>query len=243
MLNIEPNILVSGGGDKKLKISDLVSQAELKSFTLDKNVTVIEPILDDDNYFAFEQNNRLLVCLKLEQEGNEEYITEEFPCLHTKHIWGIKYSREKNILLTGGCDFTIRLWNVSQKSCTGCYSEHTNNVTFFTLLNNGEFMSSSYDKQVKKWKFDDEKSIGTYTFHTNWINTIVSLKSLFGKDIMVSGGSDKKITFFDGNGNELHSLDAKSWVYRIKEFNLGNQFLFMNIDGHKTISIWSYLQK
>ena len=101
-------------------------------------------------------------------------------------------------------------------------------------------MSSCFDHSIKIWDFKSTTSLKNIVHHTHWINWVINTKCVTGKDIIISGGSDKTITVMDlETGKLFKTIPTRSWVYRLIVIpDLYDGVLFVSSDGFDEINIW-----
>jgi WD40 repeat protein len=227
----------------KLAVWDLDTGKSILSECINKIAN--NPISLSDKYtIAYDQHNQIAVS-QYDPDGNTFNHLYQLD-KHTEHVWALAYDTRKNFLISGSKDKTIILWDLNTRSAIrtfGATSGHTAEVSGITVLKSGLFASSSHDRTVKFWRYDSEESICTNTNHAGWVNRLYIGTRVFGKEVILSADSDKKIDFIDYNGKSLFSLKANSWVYRLAVFKYPKiDYVIANIDGHQDIVLWGYNQ-
>ncbi len=73
---------------------------------------------------------------------------------HKDSATAIAFTPDPNIVLTGGLDHTIKLWNVKEGKSTREWKGHHHYVTSVALIDNGRtLISASGDHTVRRWPF------------------------------------------------------------------------------------------
>jgi WD40 repeat protein len=86
-------------------------------------------------------------------------------------VYGVAYSPDGQILVTGGQDGTVRLWNAANGDALAVLREHTSCVNDLDFSPDGDtFVSSSCDKTIKLWSSSHRKVLATLTEHTHEVD-------------------------------------------------------------------------
>lgn len=67
---------------------------------------------------------------------------------HTNRVWSVTFSPDGQTLVSGGDDYTVKLWNVRQGKCFKTLLGHGSQVLSITT-DGGTLFSSSADNSVK----------------------------------------------------------------------------------------------
>ena len=75
--------------------------------------------------------------------------------------------------------------------------------------NNKTVFAGSWDKNIWSWDIDTRSLGRKYVGHSDFVKAVICTR-LSGKDVLISGGADKKIIIWDvGTGARLHTLSDK----------------------------------
>ena len=67
--------------------------------------------------------------------------------------WGICYLKEKNLIISGGVDGDIKVYNMNFECIQTIEKAHNDSINGLTVLNNGSIASFSLDSVIKIWDF------------------------------------------------------------------------------------------
>ena len=88
-------------------------------------------------------------------------------------ILSVACAGERNIVVTGGNDKRIHVWDTRQKKIVTSFAGHRGAVTGLTFRHNtGQLFSCSEDRTLKIWSVDDMAYIDTLFGHQSEINAI-----------------------------------------------------------------------
>ena len=131
-----------------------------------------------------------------------------------------------NRLLSGGIDYSIKLWTLSNVELTLIkdIKEHTNVIYKVIPLSKERFASCSIDNTVKIWKDDNTCKCVSTLYHNNSVRSILQLKS---KEVLVSCGwySSTGVSFWNLNTyTQEHNIQGFSvyWSTHMIELSNGN---------------------
>jgi WD40 repeat protein len=124
---------------------------------------------------SFDRTARLwdLQALQLNQES---VSVDNSPKLKTirifsGHLWpvfAVAFSRDGQILATGGDDRTVQLWNSETGQATRALLGHSWSVVALAFSPDGKILiSSSWDKTIKLWEWSTGQEICTLAGHSD----------------------------------------------------------------------------
>ena len=138
------------------------------------------------------------------------YKCEELLRSHTMGVYHI--SRLNNCdLVSSSEDATIKIWNVNNNKYTCIQTLKGHKICVFKTiqLSNNRLGSCSSDKTIKIWSSNPPfNSLQTLTGHTDWIQSIIELRN---EELIVSGGDDSKLIFWDNSTYEIKKIVDKVW--------------------------------
>ncbi len=234
-LAISPDgkILVSGGGDKSIKIWNLPT-GKLKS-TLTGHSSGV-------SYLAITPDANTLVSASWDDTIKIWYLpTGKLKSTLTGHsngVYSLAISPDGKILVSGSGDKKIKIWNLQTGKLKSTLTDHSNWVSSLAISPDGKILvSGSYDKSIKIWNLPTGKLKSTLTGHSNWVHSLAI--SPDGKTL-VTGSADNTIKIWNLQTGKLkftltgHSgwvrfvtispdgktLVSGSWDYTIKIWNL-----------------------
>ena len=140
------------------------------------------------------------------------------------------------LLVSGSDDKTIKIWNVSIKSCPllRTLKGHTGPVTKLIGLLNGEFIASgSIDGAIKVWNVDSGQMAKNFKGHSSMILDMVPLLGGY----MASASHDETIKIWNSfTGELLNELKDVALINKLAV--IANGDLAIATDS-KSIKIWN----
>ena len=118
---------------------------------------------------------------------------------HDDSISSLCELQERNILISGSYDNTIKLWkfllstNNSSLTHIATLKGHNSFVNQVIPLSTTIIASGSFDKSIRLWDINTYKQ--THSFTEDF--SVWSLLKLTGKDVLVSSGNKKRISFWN----------------------------------------------
>jgi WD40 repeat protein len=223
--------IVSGSGDKTLKIWDLESGAELatiKGHTKEVKACAISP---DGRRIISGSADMTLKVWDVET-GAELALLEG----HTDDVFSCAISPDGKRIISGSWDNTLKVWDLDNGTELATLKGHTEGVISCAISPNGKrIVSGSADKTLKVWDMENKAELATLIGHGNYVNSCAI--SPDGNRI-VSGSWDKTLKVWDmENGVELATLEG-----HIESVNAcaispdGNRIVSGSED--KTLKIW-----
>jgi WD40 repeat protein len=184
-----------------------------------------------------------------------------FPNGHHGDVCSAVYSPDRDKILSGSDDGTIKLWNIATGECIRTFKGHSgcvNSVIYSACGKN--FFSASTDKTIKEWDVETGRCIRTYFGHSEGINSVVYSPE---REKILSASDDETIMEWDVEGGKCpktysgQSGQVYSAVYKpggskilstssykiIKEWDLETGKCF-NLDGDSyMLSLAIYTRK
>jgi len=176
--------LVSGSGDHTIGLHPL-SEFKLPANTL-------ASITDFQNAHA---------VTRTVQEENPNKLKG-----HIKAAWAVL--PYEDILLSGSCDGTVRIWNATYRTCLKTVDCHPQAevMTLAGLPNKRQFITASTDKSIKFWSLPDAKLIQTLNGHQGPVYSLA-----IADNALVSQGQEGVLKVWDIDaGVCLRTIDNTS---------------------------------
>ncbi|KAJ7166165.1 hypothetical protein C8R46DRAFT_1097229 [Mycena filopes] len=120
---------------------------------------------------------------------------------HTDAVFSIHTSVDRDILVSGSADTTVRLWNVPARKLTREYRGHTGAIRAVALSPDmASIVSGSADNTIRLWSTSNANECAVLHGHTDEILAVA-----FSPDgrYLASGGKDRKICVWTVNGHRL----------------------------------------
>lgn len=163
--------------------------------------------------------------IKIYRTGSKELIGE-FKNGHKSQILTIDISKDSTLLVSGGKDSTLIMWDFINKKILKTFTFQKGIITSVQISPNGRFLiSGGTDNKVYLFDIERNKIIGEFTKHTNMITSVAFTPN--GKFFASSAG-DKSINIYDAEkGTVITTLYGhRNWVRAIS----------FNKDGSRLIS-------
>lgn len=155
-----------------------------------------------------------------------------------ENAYGATFRSDGKLLCAGGEEAAVKLFDVSSKSLLRLFQGHKAPVhrTFF-VQDRPQIASFSDDKTVKLWDIPTEKTIQTFSEHTDYIRAGAINPMI--PDVIISGGYDNIIKMYDTRDNKIClSVDHESPVESLLFLPTGGIFIS---SGGNYIKIWDSL--
>lgn len=93
---------------------------------------------------------------------------------HEKKILCSTFSRSNEIVITGGYEKSIKLWELESGECLDTLEGHTGYITVLRCTENDRrLISASDDRSIKIWEFHSGQCLYTCGTHVGWISSFV----------------------------------------------------------------------
>ncbi|CAG11456.1 unnamed protein product, partial [Tetraodon nigroviridis] len=157
---------------------------------------------EDITCFALSSDDELLVtasrALLLKQwDWRQAQCTRSWRAIHTAPVASMTFDSTSTLLATGGCDGTIKLWDVVKQYCTHNLrgsSGVIQLVQFHPDIDRLQLFSSSMDCSIRIWDLSSSQCVCVLQSH---YSAVTSLSFSLDGDTMVSSGRDKICTVWD----------------------------------------------
>ncbi|XP_039973137.1 transducin beta-like protein 3 [Xiphias gladius] len=157
---------------------------------------------EDITSFALSCDDELLVtasrALLLKQwDWRQAQCTRSWRAIHTVPVASMTFDSTSTLLATGGCDGTIKLWDVVKQYCTHNLkgsSGVVHLVQFHPDISRLQLFSSSLDCGIRLWDLRSSQCVCVLQSHYSAVTSLC-----FSRDggTMVSSGRDKICTVWD----------------------------------------------
>ncbi|KAE8338538.1 hypothetical protein BDV24DRAFT_166219 [Aspergillus arachidicola] len=147
--------------------------------------------------------------------------------------WSLALREDKNLLITGGTEGVVRIWNIQTKSVIRSLKGHTATVRSLLIVDDTTLISGSRDSAICIWNLDSDATDPKLTLkgHTE---TVRCLKAHGG--VLVSGGNDGEARVWDiQTGQCLHVLKGHTGTLYGLCFD-GSRIVTGSLDS--TIRVW-----
>lgn len=141
------------------------------------------------------------------------------------------------LVITGGNDHLILLYQMHEPFTSFILKEHTNTVCSLSKgLEANSFLSSSWDCTAKLWQIGRfPNSVCTFTGHTAAIWSVIQLKN----GNVVTASADKTVGVFSKDGFRMHTIQGHTDCVR-SLVELPDLNCFLSASNDATIKVWDY---
>ena len=161
---------------------------------------------------------------------------------HNNTICSILSQEFEPQVVTGSHDSTVRLWDIKTAKCMNVLTHHKKSIRSMTLHHEDySFITGGCDN-IKVWKFPEGKFLRYISGH----NAIVNAVSLNKDNVLVSGGDNGSLNFWDyKSGVNFQTIDSKvqpgslsceAGIFAIKFDHSSTRMITGECD--KTIKMW-----
>jgi WD40 repeat protein len=192
-------LALSGSHDTTLKLWEVASGRELKSFsghTGEVNSVAFSP----DGHLALSGSDDHTLKLWEVASGRElrSFIG------HTNGINSVAFSRDGALALSGSWDETLKLWEVATGRELRRFAGHTGDVHSVAFSSDGRLaLSGSWDKTLKLWDIATGRELRSFSGHTGPVYSVAF--SADGALVLSADGAELKL-WDAASGRELRSF-------------------------------------
>ena len=229
--------LVSASTDNTIKIWNIKKDNHklIKTFPI-KNHRVEEIKFAPDNiHFATAGSNAEIRLWDRRKNSDDEnlFITLKG---HRGKVNSIDYHPSQNLLISGGADKYIMLWNLDQNKFIYKNMGHKGQINAISFSAAGDkYATGSMDRTVKIWNLRNNRLLLTLKKHQRGIRDVA-----FSPDgrILASVSDDKKIILWDvQTGKVLKTLKGHDFIVSTADFSIDSKTLISS-SRDKTIRLW-----
>lgn len=225
--------LATGSDDNQIKVWDVETGAEIRSF--DEHSAKINDlaISPDGSFLASASDDNTAKWWNLEQDSG--FFT--FTGHGNNSVNCIDFSVDSKLLASGSNDQTIKIWEVRSGKILHTLTGHSNNVTSIQFSPSGPFLASgSEDNTVKLWHIETGAELITLSGHKDTIRQVA-----FSSDgaFIATASNDKTVKGWNvETGEEIFGLVGHENKVTSVVFSPDNSLLISGSDD-ETVKLWN----
>ncbi|KAK4336618.1 hypothetical protein RND71_043957 [Anisodus tanguticus] len=161
---------------------------------------------------------------------------------HTNTISSVKCQSNEPQIMTGSHDTTIRCWDIRAGKTINTLTNHKKGIRCLEMHPNNEMFVSGATDNIKQWNCEDLSFVQNLEGH----NTIVNCIAINSDDVMVSGGDNGSLYFWDWKTGytfqksqvapQSGSIDSEAGIFEMKFDMSGTRLITAEAD--KTIKVY-----
>ncbi|XP_063790993.1 transducin beta-like protein 3 [Pseudophryne corroboree] len=178
----------------KLNVLEIATGAVTRTIQQDDQEDITSFALSPDDEILVTSSRTLLLKQWQWQEGT---CSRTWRAIHTAPVSSMTFDPTSTLLATGGCDSTIKIWDVVKQYCTHNLkgsSGVVHLVDFHPDMSRLQLFSSSMDYKIRMWDLKSSQCLCILESH---YSAVTSLCFSPDGDTMISSGRDKICTVWD----------------------------------------------
>jgi WD40 repeat protein/tRNA A-37 threonylcarbamoyl transferase component Bud32 len=184
------NTLVSGSGDRSIKIWNLQTNGLKTTLTLHTDAVTSVAITPDGQTLVSGSKDSTIKIWNLQNGSLKSTITG-----HKDAVNSLAISPDGQSLVSGSADRTIKIWDLRTGELKKTLNGHNKSVWRVLISPDGQtLVSGSYDNKIKVWNLQTGALKNTLTGHTD---LVYSLAITPDGQTLVSGSVDKSIKIWN----------------------------------------------
>nr|XP_056722136.1 transducin beta-like protein 3 [Euleptes europaea] len=180
----------------KVHVLCLATGTLVHSIEQDDQEDITTFVLSDDDEILVTASRALLLK---QWEWRENKCARTWKAVHVAPVASMAFDPTSTLLATGGCDSTIKVWDVIKQYCTHNLkgsSGVVHLVKFHPDVSRLQLFSSSMDYKIRVWDLQTSKCVALLESH---YSAVTCLAFSADRETLVSSGRDKICTVWDLN--------------------------------------------
>ncbi|HUI06909.1 MAG TPA: protein kinase [Verrucomicrobiae bacterium] len=220
---------LSGGGDGTVKLWEVASGRELRSFAGHRGA-VLGVVFSPDGKLALSGGDD---TMKLWDVANGRKL-QDFAG-RQGDVRSVAFSPDGKFALSGGDDGTVKLWDVASGRELRSFAGYQGSVLGVAFSPDGKFALSGSDDSIKLWEVDSGRKLQGFTVRQRDVRSVAF--SPDGKFVL-SGGVDGMVTLWEvASGRELRRFTSHQGSILSVAFSTDGKSALSG-DGDGTVTLW-----
>ncbi|MEO0767961.1 MAG: NB-ARC domain-containing protein [Cyanobacteria bacterium J06649_4] len=235
--------LASGQGDRTLQLWDMDQQTSNTSKLLSRVQSPIWSVAfsPSGQHLASGHEAGDVYLWQLNKQQSDKGASHHRFSGHAKSVWSVAFSPSNDpsnqLLASGSADQTIKLWDISNKTCKKTLTGHQHWVSSVAFHPKKNLLASgSYDRTIKLWDLDTYDCISTWKGHGSGLWCIAfSPKG----DFLVSSSMDQTLMLWDTKKGTCKQIFSghENWVISVAISPDGQWIASGSAD--RTVRLWN----
>ncbi len=155
---------------------------------------------------------------------------------HGGPVYGLSFSPDRTLLLSGSEDGTIRLWSLQTWTCLVCYRGHVLPVWAVQFSHQGYyFASAGHDRTVRLWTTEQSQCVRIFVGHFSDVDCITFHPN---NNYVASGSSDRSVRLWDSlTGNCVRLMTGHKAAVSAVTFSTDGRFLISGGNDHRVLGM------
>ncbi len=195
LIQIDNEKILSTSKDDTMKFWNILESTCIKTLPFSSNGLTCLLKFDESQLIGSQEN--LVKFWNLEKLN----VTKELKP-HGKYEINTVLAINKNRIVSGSEDHSIKITDIETSVCVGNLIAHTGDILTLVKLNDYKIISGGKDNSLRIWDITTNTLLYTFTSHTNSVKSIV----LHNDSHIISGSFDHTIKIWNMKGTCLQTI-------------------------------------
>ena len=230
-LSSNGDYLLSGGLDGTVKLWDIASGEQIKSYDVHERVVVSVTNSPDGNYFLTFSNEPQIKLWDI----NSGRLVRTF-LGHQANVNTAQFSPDGKFILSGSNDKKAILWEVASGDSLQVLEGHQEWIKAVAFSPDGKKVATgSADRSIRVWDLEHPEDVRVFSGHQA---AITSLRFSPDNTSLLSGSNDHSARLWDlATGKEVYTLSLHQDLVNNVRFS-SNGKLILTCSDDRTIKLW-----